>query len=77
MVDQWSTEVDSDIFGADVETPTDLLAEVAGREVAFKQYIADRGYLHFSAFDYPSGALDEEIMRKSGGRSCFMPFSAA
>lgn len=40
--------------------PGQLLAQVRAHEVWFKNYIAGHGYLHFTAFDYPAGALDQE-----------------
>lgn len=47
--------------GTPVDDPADLLGQVAAREVAFKNYIADRGYLYFTAFDYPHGESDEGL----------------
>ncbi|MEA3642487.1 MAG: hypothetical protein VBE63_21450 [Lamprobacter sp.] len=40
-----------------VDNPHALLIQVASSEVSLKSYIADRGYLAFSAFDYPTGSL--------------------
>ncbi len=39
---------------------SNLFSEVSSREVVLKQYIADQGYLYFTAFDYPVGDIEEE-----------------
>lgn len=46
--------------GNGIDDAADLLAQIPTRETALKQYVADRGYLRFSAFDYPDGIPDED-----------------
>ena len=43
----------SEFEGVTYENSGDFFSEDSCKEIAMKQYIADHGYLYFTAFDYP------------------------